>query len=63
MTKSMIPSIVLILAMAVKIIFGIEISQDLQDQIVQAIAVVIAVVVAIHGVYIDHKVKAKSKQK
>jgi uncharacterized membrane protein len=55
MTKTMIAPIILVLAMAIKGLFGIDIPQTTQDLIVQAVVIVAAVAVQIHGIYKNHK--------
>lgn len=61
MTKSMVLPIVMVIAMAIKIIFGIDIPQDTIDQITQSIVTLGAAVYAIYGIYKNHKAETKKK--
>lgn len=55
MAKTMIAPIVAVVALLVKTFFGIEIEEDLQNQIIETIGMVVLAVVAVHGVVKNHK--------
>jgi hypothetical protein len=55
MTKSMIAPIVAVIAIAIKAITGVEISGEIQEQIVTGIFVLGAAGYAVYGIFKNHK--------
>lgn len=59
MYKTTIAPIVAVLAMAVQLIFGVEIPESLVNEVVVVVSNAIAVFVVIYGIFKNHK-KEKS---
>lgn len=57
--KTIIAPIVAVLVMAIQLIFGVDIPESLVNQIVVTVSNVVAVVVAIYGIFKNHQ-KEKS---
>jgi hypothetical protein len=55
MTKSMIAPIVAVIAIAVKAITGVEISGEIQEQIVTGVVILGAAGYSIYGIIKNHK--------
>lgn len=56
----MVAPIVAVLVMAIKGIFGIEIGEGVQSQVVDAVVILSALVVSIVGIYKDNQKKDES---
>lgn len=55
MTKSMIAPIVAVLAIAIKAITGIEVSAEIQEQIVTGVIILGAAGYSVYGIIKNHK--------
>ena len=62
MAKTVIAPIIAFLAIAVQFIFGIEIPNELQEQIVYVIGNAIALGTIVYGIVKDHRAEAKRKK-
>ncbi len=61
MHKTIIAPIVAVLVMAIQLIFGVEIPESLVNEIIITVSNVVAVVVAVYGIFkIYHKEKSPS---
>lgn len=59
MAKTVIAPIVAVLALAAQLIFGIDISEEMQSQIVEWVANGVLIGTAIYGVVKNHKKKGE----
>lgn len=55
MHKTIIAPIVAVLAMAIQLIFGVEIPESLVNEIVITVSNVVAVVVAVYGIFKNYQ--------
>lgn len=51
----MIAPIILVIAMALKGFFGIDVPTELQDQLVQGVVILAAVAIQIHAIWKNHR--------
>lgn len=54
MSKTMIAPVIAVACMAVQLLFGVKISEELQSQVADAIVNIVLVATAIYGVFKNH---------
>lgn len=63
MSRTVLLPIIAVIALAIQAITGHEIAQDMQDNLADALVIVISFIIAIVGVFKDFTSKRKAKEK